>query len=130
MHDRAGLALLPDLDMSPIVALTRIVHKYSAPVQWDEKQLVAALEGASLLDLQKVLAVHPIKAVSRKQDRSGLARRGRFMPVVEAVANIRLSGYVFRALLAPRASLALRWVKGCPWLFLSLFALLFPSPFC
>jgi ornithine decarboxylase len=89
--------------MSNVVAHTSPLDRFDeipvAPVQWDEKQLVAALEGASLLDLQKVLAVHPIKAVSRKQDRSGLARRGRFMPVVEAVANIRLSGEGERAML-------------------------------
>ena len=59
-------------------------------MQWDEKQLVAALENASLLDLQKLLKVHPIKAAS-KQERPAFARRGRFMPVVDAVANIRLN---------------------------------------
>lgn len=65
----------------------------SVPVQeWDEKQLVAILERASLLDLQKVLKVHPVKAAGLS---SVPTRRGRFMPVMEAVANIRLNaGYV------------------------------------
>jgi hypothetical protein len=51
--------------------------------QWDEKQLVAALERASLTDLQKLLKVQPVKSASS-------VRRGRFSPPVEAVANIRL----------------------------------------
>jgi len=80
--------------MSNVVALTSPLEQFDeipvAPVQWDEKQLVAALENASLLDLQKLLKVHPIKAAS-KQERPAFARRGRFMPVVDAVANIRLN---------------------------------------
>lgn len=65
----------------------------NSPSQWDEKQLVAALERASLLDLQKLLKVQPIKAPVNDASQLGTtasARRGRFMPPAEAVANIRL----------------------------------------
>lgn len=70
----------------------------SPPVQeWDEKQLVAALENATLLDLQKLLKVQPIKASTLG---SSVVRRGRFSPpaavIEEAVANLRLDVvYVF-----------------------------------
>lgn len=78
----------------------------SVPVQeWDEKQLVAILERASLLELQKVLKVHPVKAAGLS---SAPARRGRFMPVMEAVANIRLNaGYVLNSFLLHSAILEL-----------------------
>ena len=63
-----------------------------SPTQWDEKQLVAALERASLLDLQKLLKVQPIKAANNNAQLGSVgARRGRFMPAAEAVANIRLN---------------------------------------
>jgi ornithine decarboxylase len=79
--------------MSNVVAFTSPLDRFDeiqiAPVQeWDQKQLIAALENASLLDLQKVLKVHPIKAASSS---AASPRRGRFMPVQEAVANIRLN---------------------------------------
>jgi len=79
--------------MSNVVALTSPLDRFDdvqvVPVQeWDEKQLVAILERASLLELQKVLKVHPVKAAGLS---SAPARRGRFMPVMEAVANIRLN---------------------------------------
>lgn len=54
---------------------------------------MAALERASLLDLQKLLKVQPIKAPVNDDAQLGSAasgRRGRFMPPAEAVANIRL----------------------------------------
>jgi len=74
--------------MSNVVALTSPLDQFDefqVPVvqQWDEKQLVAALENASLLELQKLLKVQPVKA-------SSSVRRGRFSPPVEAVANLRL----------------------------------------
>jgi len=87
--------------MSNVVALTSPLDRFDeipvAPVQvCDEKQLVAALERATLLELQKVLKVQPIKAAAESaESRTSFAaapRRGRFMPVAEAVANIRLNG--------------------------------------
>lgn len=59
----------------------------SAQVQeWDEKQLVAALESASLLELQRLLKVQPLKS-----NASSVGRRGRFSPpIMEAVAKLRL----------------------------------------
>lgn len=74
--------------MSNVVALTSPLDQFDAVQvpqiqQWDEKQLVAALERASLTDLQKLLKVQPVKSASS-------VRRGRFSPPVEAVANIRL----------------------------------------
>ena len=54
---------------------------------------MAALERASLLDLQKLLKVQPIKAAVNAEGAqlgNGAIRRGRFMPPAEAVANIRL----------------------------------------
>lgn len=74
--------------MSNVVALTSPLDQFDeiqAPQiqQWYEKQLVAALERASLVDLQKLLKVQPIKSASS-------VRRGRFSPPTEAVANLRL----------------------------------------
>lgn len=77
--------------MTNVVALTSPLDRFDdvQVVQtWDEKQLVATLERASLLDLQKVLKVQPIKAAGLS---SAPTRRARFMPVAEAVANIRLN---------------------------------------
>jgi len=83
--------------MSNVVALTSPLDRFDeiqiTPVhEWDEKQLVAALERATLLELQKVLNVQPIKAATGQERPGSFApRRGRFMPVTEAVANIRLN---------------------------------------
>jgi hypothetical protein len=98
-------------------AFSCILSTHSAPVQeWDQKQLVAALENASLLDLQKVLKVHPIKAASSS---AASPRRGRFMPVQEAVANIRLNlGYVFSSIplhVAPIGRSLVGFCAKCPF---------------
>lgn len=76
--------------MTNVVALTSPLDRFDdvqveCVQEWDQKQLIAALERASLLDLQKLLQVQPIKASTPLS-----TRRGRFMPPMEAVENIRI----------------------------------------
>lgn len=74
--------------MSTSVAHPSLLDQFDefqvSALQWDEKQLVAALESASLSDLMKIMKVDPVKSTRS-------VRRGRFCPdIVESVANIRL----------------------------------------